>query len=85
MASMGIIPSTALICLLLLGCAAAPPAEQAAPPPDLRPYTDLGGDFALIDQRGKAFALESLRGQDRRRSSRLTNTIWGAAPLECGP
>jgi len=82
---MGIIPSTASICLLLLGCAAAPPAEQAAPPPDLRPYTDLGGDFALIDQRGKAFALESLRGQDRRRSSRLTNTIWGAAPLECGP
>ena len=60
---MGIIPSTASICLLLLGCAAAPPAEQAAPPPDLRPYTDLGGDFALIDQRGKAFALESLRGR----------------------
>ena len=48
--------------LVLAACGGESPPEKGSPP-DLRPYADLGGDFVLVDQQGKAFALEGLRGR----------------------
>ncbi len=44
-------------------CCAQEPAQQMSPTIDLRPFADIGGDFALIDQRGEAFALRDVRGR----------------------
>lgn len=48
--------------LLLAACSGDLP-EGGRALPDLRPYADLGGDFALVDQRGERFALEDMRGR----------------------
>ena len=53
---------------LLAACSAqpeAPKAETSAPVevPALQDYGGIGGDFALVDQHGTRFELQSLRGQ----------------------
>ena len=59
--------SALVLCALLAACGAAPePAAEAALPtevPPLRDFGGIGGDFALTDQRGAPFALQSLRGR----------------------
>jgi protein SCO1/2 len=64
--------SDALVCCavfaLLAACGAqleAPKAEAPAPVevPSLQNFGGIGGDFALVDQQGVRFELQSLRGQ----------------------
>ena len=67
--------SDALVCCavfaLLSACNAQPEAQKApvaetpAPVevPSLRDFGGIGGDFALVDQHGARFELQSLRGQ----------------------
>ncbi|MCH2659095.1 SCO family protein [bacterium] len=61
--------SALVLCALLAACGATPepePAAEAALPADVPPLRDfggIGGDFALTDQRGAPFALQSLRGR----------------------
>ena len=66
--------SDALVCCavfaLLAACGAQPeaqkvPVETPAPVevPPLQDFGGIGGDFALVDQRGARFELQSLRGQ----------------------
>ena len=56
-------------CLLVLSCGGEPDAREVADAatrletPALEDYGGIGGDFALVDQRGKPFELESLRGR----------------------
>ncbi|MDE2735117.1 MAG: SCO family protein, partial [Gemmatimonadota bacterium] len=64
----------ALVCCaifaLLAACGAQPeaqkvPVETPAPVevPSLQDFGGIGGDFALVDQHGARFELQSLRGQ----------------------
>ena len=59
--------SALMLSALLAACDGAPaPAAESALPADVPPLRDfggIGGDFALTDQRGEPFALESLRGR----------------------
>ncbi len=66
--------SDALVCCavfaLLAACGAQPeaqkdPVETPAPVevPPLQDFGGIGGDFALVDQHGASFELQSLRGQ----------------------
>ena len=61
--------SALVLCALLAACGATPepePTAEAALPADVPPLRDfggIGGDFALTDQRGAPFALQSLRGR----------------------
>ena len=66
--------SDALVCCtvfaLLAACGAQPeaqkdPVETPAPVevPSLQDFGGIGGDFALVDQHGASFELQSLRGQ----------------------
>ena len=66
--------SDALVCcavFALLSACSAQPETQKAPVeiptpvevPSLRDFGGIGGDFALVDQRGAHFELQSLRGQ----------------------
>ena len=53
---------------LLAACGAQPEAQKAETPtpvevPSLRDFGGIGGDFALADQHGARFELQSLRGQ----------------------
>ena len=55
---------------LLAACGAQPeapkvPVETSAPVevPSLQDFGGIGGDFALVDQHGASFELQSLRGQ----------------------
>ena len=54
---------------LLGACGAQPEAQSEAPPlvevevPPLQDFGGIGGDFALVDQHGARFELQSLRGQ----------------------
>ena len=56
-------------CLLVLSCGDEPDAREVADgatrleTPALEDYGGIGGDFALVDQRGEPFELESLRGR----------------------
>jgi len=47
---------------MLSGCGQEPVREEV-PRVDLRPFSDLGGDFELVDQRGAAFSLGDVRGR----------------------
>jgi cytochrome oxidase Cu insertion factor (SCO1/SenC/PrrC family) len=49
-----------LLAVLLLGACQRAGEPQ---PPERRDYGNLGGDFALTDQRGRPFRLEQLRGK----------------------
>ena len=64
--------SDALVCCavfaLLAACGDQPEAQKAETPapvevPALRDFGGIGGDFALVDQHGASFELQSLRGQ----------------------
>ena len=59
--------SALMLSAFLAACDGAPaPAAESALPADVPPLRDfggIGGDFALTDQRGEPFALESLRGR----------------------
>ena len=64
--------SDALVCCavfaLLAACGDQPEAQKAETPapvevPSLRDFGGIGGDFALVDQHGASFELQSLRGQ----------------------
>ena len=53
---------------LLVACSAQPEAQKAETPapvevPSLQDFGGIGGDFALVDQHGARFELQSLRGQ----------------------
>ena len=53
---------------LLAACGDQPEAQKAETPapvevPALRDFGGIGGDFALVDQHGASFELQSLRGQ----------------------
>jgi protein SCO1/2 len=54
-------------CLLVLSCGDEPAAGQTSvgdgTTPPLLDFGGIGGDFALVDQRGEPFQLESLRGR----------------------
>ena len=53
---------------LLAACSAQPEAQKTETPapvevPPLQDFGGIGGDFALVDQHGARFELQSLRGQ----------------------
>lgn len=57
------------VCAWFVACGEEPAAEPAAETPSsievppLQDYGGIGGDFALMDQRGESFALKDLRGR----------------------
>jgi protein SCO1 len=61
--SVGISLRAVIACWLLAGCSDDLPIPQEVQVLDLRPYADLGGNFALTDQRGEAFEITDLRGR----------------------
>ena len=53
------------VCAWFVACGEEPAAEtpSSIEVPPLQDYGGIGGDFALMDQRGESFALKDLRGR----------------------